>query len=165
MKILAVSGSLRAASSNSVLLRAVAASAPPDIAVSIFEGIGHLPHFNPDLDPPDDPAPHPAVAEWRRQLREADAVIISTPEYAHGVPGVLKNALDWIVGSGELVGKPVALFPTSATRGEFARASLVETLTVMSARVIPVGPTPANDPAVLDAALQAFAAAVVPQLR
>ncbi len=165
MKILAVSGSLRAASSNSLLLQALAAAAPPELDVSIFEGIGDLPHFNPDLDPPEDPAPHPAVAEWRRHLRAADAVIFSTPEYAHGVPGVLKNALDWVVGSGELVGKPVALFQTSATRGEFARASLVETLTVMSARVTPVGPTPANDPAALGGALAALAAAVVPELR
>lgn len=165
MKILAVSGSLRSASSNSQLLRAVASAAPPETIVSIFEGIGNLPHFNPDLDPPEDPAPHPAVAEWRRSLRESGAVIFSTPEYAHGVPGVLKNALDWIVGSGELVGKPVAIFQTSATRGEFARASLVETLTVMSALVIYSGAPPANDPGSLKNALRAVAAAVVPELR
>lgn len=162
MKILAVSGSLRSASSNSVLLRAAATAAPPGIIVSIFEGIGDLPHFNPDLDPPEDPAPHPAVAEWRRCLCEADAVIFSTPEYAHGVPGVLKNALDWIVGSGELVDKPVALLQTSATRGEFARASLVETLTVMSARVQASVAAPSGDPAALPSALTALFTALVP---
>ena len=90
---------------------------------------------------------------------------VSEAEWRAALKAVEEEPGDWIVGSGELVGKPVALFQTSATRGEFARASLVETLTVMSARVIPVGPTPANDPAALDAALKAFAAAVVPQLR
>ena len=62
--------------------------------------------------------------------------MFSTPEYAHGVPGVLKNALDWIVGSGELAGKPVTLFNASS-RGTYAQASLTETLTVMAARVVP----------------------------
>ena len=73
-------------------------------------------------------------------LQSCDAVLISSPEYAHGVPGVLKNALDWIVGSGELIGKPVALINASA-RATHAWASLFETLTVMSARVIPEAST------------------------
>lgn len=72
----------------------------------------------------------------RRAVGATAAVLISSPEYAHGVPGVLKNALDWIVGSGELIGKPVGLINASA-RATFAWTSLVETLTVMSARLVP----------------------------
>ncbi len=72
---------------------------------------------------------------WRSKLKTADGVVFSVPEYAHGVPGVLKNALDWIVGSGELVDKPVTLFNASP-RGKYAQASLTETVTVMSAKVL-----------------------------
>ena len=133
MTILAISGSLRAASSNSQLLLALRALAPPDTPILIDSSLADLPHFNPDLDTH---PPHPAVARFRAALREASAVIISSPEYAHGVPGTLKNALDWVVGSGEFVDKPVALITPSA-RGTYARASLTETLLTMSARLIP----------------------------
>lgn len=78
----------------------------------------------------------PRVDEFRFHLRKSAGVIISTPEYAHGVPGVLKNALDWLVASGELYEKPVALFNASP-RANYAQASLVETLTVMTARLVP----------------------------
>jgi len=133
MQILAISGSLRAASTNTTLLKAAAALAPADVALNLYDGLGDLPPYNPDLDK--DP-PHVAVAEFRFQLRKSAGVIFSSPEYAHGVPGVLKNALDWVVASGELYKKPVALFSASPPAG-FAQASLVETLTVMSARVVP----------------------------
>jgi chromate reductase, NAD(P)H dehydrogenase (quinone) len=133
MQILAISGSLRAASANTTLLKAAAAMAPEDVTLSLYDGLGDLPPFNPDVDK--DP-PHAAVAEFRSQLRQSDGVIFSTPEYAHGVPGVLKNALDWVVASGELYNKPVALFSASPRAG-YAQSSLVETLTVMSARVVP----------------------------
>jgi NAD(P)H-dependent FMN reductase len=133
MQILAISGSLRAASTNTTLLKAAAAMAPEDVTLSLYDGLGDLPPFNPDVDK--DPA-HAAVAEFRSQLRESAGVIFSTPEYAHGVPGVLKNALDWVVASGELYEKPVALFSASPRAG-YAQASLVETLTVMSARIVP----------------------------
>jgi chromate reductase, NAD(P)H dehydrogenase (quinone) len=78
----------------------------------------------------------PAVSDWRSKLRDADGVVFSVPEYAHGVPGALKNRLDWVVGSGELVDKPVTIFNASP-RGTYAQASLTETLTVMSAKVVP----------------------------
>src|SRR5258705_4385652 len=133
MQILAISGSLRAASTNTNLLKAAAALAPEDVTLSLYDGLGDLPPFNPDVDK--DP-PHAAVADFRSQLRQSDGVIFSTPEYAHGVPGVLKNALDWVVASGELYNKPVALFSASPRAG-YAQASLVETRTVMSARVVP----------------------------
>jgi chromate reductase len=95
---------------------------------------GDLPHFNPDLD--GDTVAH-AVKNWRCRLLAADGVVFSVPEYAHGVPGTLKNGLDWVVGSNELAGKPVALFHASA-RGTYAQAWLTETLTVMSAQVVSV---------------------------
>ena len=131
MRILAVSGSLRVSSSNTVLLRALAELAPAGVEVRLYEELAQLPHFNPDLDI--EPVPE-AVREWRSQLASADGVVFSAPEYAHGVPGSLKNALDWVVGSGELVNRAVVLFNASA-RGMYAQASLTETLTVMTARV------------------------------
>jgi len=133
MRILTISGSLRASSSNTALLEAAAELAPPDVEVVRYDGLGDLPHCNPDLEAA---AGSPAVSAWRSRLRDADGVVFSVPEYAHGVPGVLKNGLDWVVGSGEFVDKPVALFNASA-RGTYARASLTETLTVMAARLVP----------------------------
>lgn len=132
MQILAISGSLRASSSNTSLLRAAAALAPAGVEIALYDGLGDLPHFNPDLD---GEAVSPFVKEWRSALRGADGVVFSVPEYAHGVPGSLKNALDWVVGGDEFVGKPVTLFNASP-RGTYAQASLTETLTVMSAKVV-----------------------------
>ena len=80
--------------------------------------------------------PLAVVSDFRSQLNSSAGVVISTPEYAHGIPGALKNALDWLVASGELYEKPVALFSPSPY-SLFAHASLVETLTVMMARLIP----------------------------
>jgi chromate reductase len=132
MRILAVCGSLRAASSNGAILDAAAQLVPEGARVERFDGIGALPHFNPDLDVG---PPLPAVARWREALRGADAILISSPEYVHGVPGALKNALDWIVSSGELGGKPLALLDTS--RGGFATPQLREILTTLEARLVP----------------------------
>ena len=129
---MAISGSLRRASSNSAVIEAVVRLAAENVEVSIYRELAELPPFNPDLDTEDPPG---SVARFRTMLRTCDAVLISCPEYAHGVPGVLKNALDWVVGSGELIGKPVALINASA-RATHAWSSLAETLTVMSARVI-----------------------------
>ena len=131
--LLAISGSLRARSSNGALLLAAQALAPPDLAVVLYGGLGDLPLFNPDLD--EDPGP-PAVIDLRERIRDASGVIVSSPEYAHGVPGAMKNALDWLVGSGELVDKPVALWNASPS-STFAHNALLETLGVMSARLLP----------------------------
>jgi chromate reductase len=131
MKIIAICGSLRAQSSNLALLRA---ATNLGIDVQIYEGLGSLPHFNPD-DDAEGATPPPAVAELRKLLAEADGILISSPEYAHGVPGSLKNALDWLVSDGALVDKPVALINASPIGGEFARDSLVETLRTMNWRV------------------------------
>ncbi len=132
IQILAISGSLRAVSSNTALLRATITLAPKNVNITVYSDLGNLPHFNPDLD--GDTPPHP-VTDFRSLLKASDGVLISSPEYAHGVPGVLKNALDWLVGSGELVGKPVALLNASP-RATWAQASLVEILRVMMANLI-----------------------------
>lgn len=134
IRILAISGSLRAASSNTAVVRAAAAIAPEGIEVEVYGGLAELPPFNPDDDR--DPL-NPLVADLRRRVLQADALLVSTPEYAHGVPGVLKNALDWLVGGlGEIVNKPVALVNT-APRATHAQASLAETLRTMSTRIVP----------------------------
>ena len=132
MRILAISGSLRAQSTNTALLRAAALVAPSPIDVVFYGQLESLPAFNPDLDLEAGPE---AVLRFRAVLRDSSAVIFSTPEYAHGIPGSLKNALDWVVGSGELSGKPVALLNASP-RGQYAQAALRETLRTMDARVI-----------------------------
>jgi chromate reductase len=131
-RILAISGSLRAASSNTAVLRAAARLAPEDVELTLYGGLGELPHFNADLDGDDPP---PRIVDLRRQVRTSDGVLISSPEYAHGVPGSMKNALDWLVGSMDVVGKPVALL-NAAPRATLAQESLAETLETISATVV-----------------------------
>jgi chromate reductase len=131
-RILAISGSLRRLSSNMALIGAVVHLAPAGVEVSVYGELAQLPPFNPDFDAGCAPA---QVTRLRAQLQACDAVLIASPEYAHGVPGVLKNALDWVVSSGELIDKPVALINASG-RATRAWLSLTDTLTVMSARVI-----------------------------
>ncbi|MFN8489530.1 MAG: NADPH-dependent FMN reductase [Caldilineaceae bacterium] len=132
LRILAISGSLRAVSANTALLRAVARLAPPQVAITLYPGLADLPHFNPDLDGDNPPL---AVLALREEIGRADGLLISSPEYAHGVPGSLKNALDWLVSSLEFPGKPVALLNAS-TRAAYAQAALAEILKTMSARLI-----------------------------
>src|SRR5882724_5231713 len=110
IKILAISGSLSKNSSNATILRNIPSLVHENIDFIIAESIGALPHFNPELDTP---APPIAVENFRNQLRNTDAILICTPEYAFGVPGSLKNALDWTVSSGELNEKPVIAISAS----------------------------------------------------
>jgi len=131
--VLAISGSLRAASSNTTILHAVSMLAPPGVEVTLYGGLALIPPFNPDVEKAG-VIPLPVV-ELQRQLAAADAILICSPEYAHGVPGVLKNALDWVVGDGTLVGKPVAVI-NATPWSTHAHASLIETLTIMSWRVV-----------------------------
>ena len=132
MRVLGISGSLRSDSSNHALLRAIPQLAP-DCTVVIYDGIAALPHFSPDRDV--EPAPS-EVARLRTLVREAEALVVSSPEYAHGMPGSLKNALDWLVSSGELEGKPLALLVASPSGGQYAQASLTPTLEVMGAALV-----------------------------
>ena len=135
MRIIAISGSLRAESSNAALLRAASRVAPDGVEVVTYGAMGELPHFNPDLDA-EGSEPPPRVRELRELLIGADAILISSPEYAHGVPGSFKNLLDWLVSTGELVEKPVALLNASPSGGEFAQRAIVETLRTMNWRVV-----------------------------
>lgn len=127
MRILAVSGSLRAASSNSRAVAALALLAPPGVAVEIWRGLDGLPFFNPDLDV--EPAP-PAVAAWRAAVEACDALVISSPEYAHGVAGAMKNALDWLVSHPGLHETPVAVI-NATPPGEYNQAHMRDNLSVM----------------------------------
>ena len=131
LTILAISGSLRAHSTNTELLIALATLAPAGVSIDLYDGLDRLPHFNPDLEPTE-PAP---VIALKRRVAGADGLIISSPEYARGVPGSLKNALDWLVASVELPHKPVALLNASPW-ATHAQASLMETLTVMTTRIV-----------------------------
>jgi chromate reductase len=131
IKILAISGSLRSNSSNNMIIKAVAAMAPADVQVTIYQDLGQIPPFD------DSHEPSLAVIDLRQQLQNADAVFICQPEYAFGVSGVLKNALDWTVASGELVNKPLALV-TAATGGENAHAAMLLTFKALST-AIPAG--------------------------
>lgn len=134
MKIVGIVGSVRARSSNAAVLRA-AGRVAPSVALARYEAIGALPWFNPELDGDEATAP-PAVAALRATLAAADAVIVCSPEYAHGVPGALKNALDWLVSTAALVGKPVAVWTVSPSGGAHAQAQLGETLRTMSWRLV-----------------------------
>jgi chromate reductase, NAD(P)H dehydrogenase (quinone) len=130
MNVLAISGSLRSASLNSLLLRVAARVAPADITVDIYGGLAALPLFNPDLE---SALPRP-VADFRDRIIASDAVLIASPEYAHGVSGPMKNALDWMVGNESFVNKPVAVLNASP-RASVAQAALIETIATMSARI------------------------------
>src|SRR5580658_5120218 len=132
MKILAISGSLRATSLNAAVLHAAARLTPADVKVEIFDGIGNLPFFNSDLE--GDRLPE-EVRAFRTIIGAADGLLISSPEYARGVAGVMKNALDWLVGSFEFPNKPVMLVNTSP-RATHALAALTVTLETMSARLV-----------------------------
>jgi chromate reductase, NAD(P)H dehydrogenase (quinone) len=136
VQVLLVSGSLRSGSTNSALLRTAAAVAPEGITTAIHEGMGELPHFNPDDDQEGRPL-HPAVAELRSALAGADAVLFCTPEYAGALPGSFKNLLDWTVGGGQTYEMPVGwvnvAFPP---RGESAHESLRKVLGYTGSEIV-----------------------------
>ena len=133
MYFLAISGSLRAASTNTATLETLSALPPPGVEIPLYRDLGTLPLFNPDDD---EQAPPPAVAALRALVGSAAGLIIAAPEYAHGVPGAFKNALDWLVASDAFPAKPVAMINT-APRSFHAQSALRETLATMSARLIP----------------------------
>ena len=132
LKVLTISGSLRAKSSNGTVLDALPLLAVPDVEIIRYADLGLLPAFNPDIDV-NPPAPAEAL---RKAVGAADALVISSPEYAHGIAGSLKNALDWLVGSLEFPGTPVAVI-NAAPRASHADAQLREVLRTMSATLDP----------------------------
>ena len=135
MRVLAVSGSLRRGGSNNAVLDAAALLAPGNVEVVRYAGLRGLPAFDPDLEAGDSALLPDAVAELRAEVGRADALLISSPEYAHSVPGALKNALDWLVGSTEFPGKAVGLLNTSPW-SVHAPAQLSEVLRTMNARPV-----------------------------
>lgn len=134
VKILLMSGSTRAASTNTAALRTAAAIHPDGVSPVLYQGLAQLPAFDPDADAD---RPHPAVAALRRALAEAHAVLICTPEYAGTLPGSLKNLLDWTVGTGDLNHKPVAWLTVAAPgRGDGAAATLRMVLEYVIADIV-----------------------------
>jgi len=131
MNVLAIPGSLRAASINAAFCRAASRLAPAPLKISVYAGLGELPLFNADLEA-DPPRP---VREFRDAVGSASALLIASPEYAHGVSGVMKNALDWLVSFEGFIGKPVALVNTSP-RARHAYEALREVLQTMSAEIL-----------------------------
>lgn len=132
MRILALSGSLRADSTNTALLRGLARIAPDSITMNVATPAG-LPLFSPDQEGPPAPAP---VEKFARDVAASDGVIISCPEYVHALPGAFKNALDWLVSRDEIIGKPIALCHGSH-RGEDVLAQLRLVLGTVSERFWP----------------------------
>jgi chromate reductase len=141
MRILAVCGSLQARSGNLSLLNAAAASAPRGVEVVLFDGLRDLPHFNPDLEASGGSA---SVTRWRQALAHSDAVLIACPEYGFSLPGALKNAIDWAIGSGELEGKVVAITAAvpAPERGRRGLQALRDTLSAVRATVVGGEPIP-----------------------
>lgn len=131
-KIFAICGSTRQNSTNLALLKIIAALEKETIELQIFTQIDYLPHFNQDIDNLEQTPTF--VTEFRLKLKQADGILICTPEYAMGVPGTLKNAIDWTVSSMEFFQKPTALITASAT-GEKGHQSLLETLKVIEAKI------------------------------
>jgi NAD(P)H-dependent FMN reductase len=132
--ILAISGSLRRSSTNSAVLRAAAEAAARDgVEVVVSDAVRRLPHFDPDLEA----APPDVVIDFRAACEQATAVLLAAPEYAFGIPGAFKNALDWTVGSGSLYDKPVAVLDVALPgRGQHARDALDLVLEAIGARVV-----------------------------
>jgi chromate reductase, NAD(P)H dehydrogenase (quinone) len=137
MRVLAISGSLRAGSNSTALLRAVREEAPEGVDVILWDGMKAIPPYDQD----DDVVPGPTtVAALRELVREVDAVFFATPEYNSSVPGALKNALDWAsrpVATNVFRNKPVAVVSSSAGAfgGVWAAAELRKVLGAMGARV------------------------------
>ena len=140
VRILAVSGSLQPQSKNVGLLTVAARIAPAGVEVVRFDGLRDLPHFNPDLEARGVPE---SVVRWRQALAASDAVLIASPEYAFSLPGALKNAIDWVIGSGELEGKVVGITAAvlSPERGRRGLQALRDTLSAVRATIVGGEPT------------------------
>ena len=119
-KVLAISGSTRKNSSNFLLIKAIAALSLKDLDIKVYNKLSQLPHFNPDVDDTNLPE---VIEEFRNEIKEADGVLICTPEYVYSLPGSLKNAIEWTVSTILFLNKPVALI-TASGLGEKAHESL-----------------------------------------
>ena len=134
MVVFAMSGSLREGSANTEILNLLKPLLPKNTEFLIYQGVGKLPHYNSDLDQDNEPT---SVKELRGMIARSSMIIISTPEYAHGIPGSLKNALDWLVSTTVIENKPTGLIFGSSSESLYAQESLVEVLKTMNAKIIP----------------------------
>ncbi|MCB1175028.1 MAG: NAD(P)H-dependent oxidoreductase [Leptospiraceae bacterium] len=136
IQILGISGSIRKASTNTKMLHTVAALGKGRINMPVFCALDTLPPYNPDLDLSGRPL-HDSVVRFRQTCEQAQAVLFACPEYGHGIPGVLKNALDWLVSSGEINQKPVAVTNaySNRARGWSGLESLIRTLRAMDSTI------------------------------
>ena len=162
MRILGISGSLQRESANRKLLQRARELLPPDVELVIYEGLRDLPFFDPDLAAAGSPPP---VVALREALSSSDALLIASPEYGHSLPGSLKNAIDWVIGTGELEGKIVAITASTpaAERGRKGLDALAVTLGAVSARI--VGGVPIARGAGSDEKLQALLDALLRTVR
>jgi NAD(P)H-dependent FMN reductase len=153
--ILAISGSLRRDSLNSAALRAAAqAAARFGLVVELVDSPRRLPHFNPDMEG----QPPQAVQQFRADSERAEAILFAVPEYAFGIPGALKNALDWTVGSGAIYRKPVAVLSVAPPeRGEHVRRALELVFTALDCDAswhhVPIQPSLLHDGRIHDESL------------
>jgi len=133
MQLLTVCGSLQLRSTNRAALDVVSeVAAAAGATIDDFDRLVEIPPFDPGrIDDPID-----VIDDWRRRTAAADAVVVAAPEYAGALAGVVKNAFDWLVGSGELYRKPVAVLSAGTTGGEHARRMLAQTLTWQGAYVV-----------------------------
>lgn len=141
MRILGLCGSLQAHSKNLALLKVAATSVPPGVELVIFDGLRDLPHFNPDIESSGVPE---SVRRWRQALAECDAVLVASPEYGFSLPGVLKNGIDWVIGSGELEEKVVAITAAvpEPNRGRRGLQALGDTLSAVRVTLVGGDPIP-----------------------
>lgn len=162
-KVLGICGSLQAKSGNLALLKTAATLMPPGVDLVLFDGLRELPHFNPDIEASGVPE---SVTRWRQALAASDAVLIASPEYGFSLPGVLKNGIDWVIGSGELEQKVVAITASVAgpQRGRRGLEALRDTLSAVRATIVggaePIAKGPESEPqvaALLRALLDAVA--------
>jgi len=152
IRVLGIVGSLGARSSNLTLLERAVSVAPEGIEIVLYTGLGELPYFDPDVDPGDAPS---AVQALRQAIAASDAVLIAAPEYGHSLPGVLKNAIDWLIGSGELERKVVAITASvpHSERGRQGLAALRQTLGAVRAVIVsdsPIARESTSDEAIRD---------------
>ena len=154
MRVLAICGSLQAKSGNLALLKTAAASMPPGVELVHFDGLRNLPHFNPDIEASGVPE---SVTQWRLALTRSDAVLIAAPEYGFSLPGALKNGIDWVIGSGELEQKVVAITAavTGPERGRRGLNALRDTLSAVRATIV------GGEPIAMGPGLESHVAALV----
>ena len=132
ISLYALCGSQRQASSNRRLLEALQLACPDGVTLEICNLIGELPIFNPDNEGEKTPS---VVLEFAAKIGRADGLIVSCPEYAHGIPGGFKNALDWLVSRGEVPFKPL-MFAHASHRGDLVLAQLTDVLQTMSLHIV-----------------------------